>query len=468
MIQPIMVTIGAWVGLVSLILRTCDQLDERVDEVKKQRIASTLRGSIWPDPMNWYRSINTTFIDIFNRVYGYQDSTVERLTWFGIILTYWIFMTLRASAWLFDIQIPRTSMLLGIAIGISAATVLGVAGIFGSVRIRSHLLRANRYIPDVNDKRINFYVRGIAGSILLSLLSMGLLFSLVDPSIPFTFMAGLTVPVLTIEFILFTNQQRDAYPIDPAQHSHIAKLCVGLLGATVLVYNLLVFGLSQSTAVTWSFIYALGLITLLVPLGVYISFNIPPRWFNANPLRAMMLSMVTVVIVGGLNFSASQSFFATIEAQGVIMLTFLAFNMFADTISLQETNWILQESRRASPAWLVPLLIADLILSAIIYLLLPIFVGQGLLEFWRGIQFTGPSPWIGILFWSTFSTSAIFYIFVGAVILMRFARSLGVTENPLDTWFKLDDNPIWVIGLIASVLVTIVFAIVFAWNFLLH
>ena len=59
-------------------------------------------------------------------------------------------------------------------------------------------------------------------------------------------------------------------------------------------------------------------------------------------------------------------------------------------------------------------------------------------EFLQAAMFRGEHQWIGVLFWSSFSTSVVFYVFVLASLLMRlltrapkFARFLAIDTRPV-------------------------------------
>lgn len=450
--------LGAWAGLMSLIITYSHVYESQYPEDKKDRLGEVLKGTLQTGTIDWYNEVNKQFLSLFNWLFGFKETTIERLWWFGLLLTYWTFFTLRIAVVIFNIEIPETSILLSIAIGISAVTVLGVTGIFGSESVLKTLHDWDRFIPRASNDLVNFYVRGIFGAILLSVLSMTLILAMNRPELPLIVVLA-TFPALGLEFLLFANQRRNDHPIKPMGGRPVKWFCIGLIGLTVAVYNLLIFLLAQATHVTQNLVGALGVITLLVPLGVYLIFNINPDRFNSNPLRAMVLSLGTVTGVSLLVPGARNAFIESLEAQGFILLSFLAFNIFADTISLQETNWILEKSRCVSPKYLLAMLVGDLVLSGIIYLILPFFVGQ-LDVFFLGVQFSGPTPWVGILFWSTFITSAIFYLFFLCVIIISSGVLTGrlIIENRF-IHLNHTDSPIVTIGFVASIIVTGLFVL---------
>jgi hypothetical protein len=139
-----------------------------------------------------------------------------------------------------------------------------------------------------------------------------------------------------------------------------------------------------------------------------------------HPLRALAASLVFIVVVSIvvslIRADVISSLLDTINQQGFRVLAFVAFNVFANTFSLLETRWVLRRGRSATVVQLLGLLALDLVASAGIFLFLPAVVGE-LNTFWDAVFLHGDRPWLGILFWSTFGTSVLFYLFVAAVFL---------------------------------------------------
>lgn len=153
-------------------------------------------------------------------------------------------------------------------------------------------------------------------------------------------------------------------------------------------------------------------------LEVFDDIHIP-----VHPLKALGSSLAFIIVVSLfaslIRGDAATSFYTELtdeEGEGVIILAFLAFNMFADGVSLLETRWVLQRGADAGVGKLLGLLAIDLVLSAAIFLFLPLVLGQ-IPAFWEAALFRGDRPWLGIFFWSTFGTSAVLYAYVIAVFL---------------------------------------------------
>lgn len=72
---------------------------------------------------------------------------------------------------------------------------------------------------------------------------------------------------------------------------------------------------------------------------------------------------------------------------------------------------------------------------------------------WLPILFQGEMPWLGILFWSIFSTSIVFYAF----IITAFVYSWFHPVIKLIGWFDIEQRPAQSLALTFMLLVTIGF-----------
>jgi hypothetical protein len=74
---------------------------------------------------------------------------------------------------------------------------------------------------------------------------------------------------------------------------------------------------------------------------------------------------------------------------------------------------------------------------------MPAIVRQEVSVLFEGIKFQGQYPWLGILFWSTFATSALFYLFFVGIVLMRIAEAICRILTWLDkSLLQLRDRPV--------------------------
>lgn len=189
----------------------------------------------------------------------------------------------------------------------------------------------------------------------------------------------------------------------------------------------------------------IGMFVLIVRDADFLSFlRREVTWFQIDPFKAALFSVGSVCIVAliahALGLISLNAIWST-NVPDMSVISFVGFNVLADTVSLAETRWILGRGRDVSTVRLVSLLVLDIFLSAGIFMALPLVLWE-LPDFIDGITFSGPRPWLGILFWSTFATSAVFYLYVLGILLARIifapvritASKIDYTQDP---WFAL-------------------------------
>jgi hypothetical protein len=110
------------------------------------------------------------------------------------------------------------------------------------------------------------------------------------------------------------------------------------------------------------------------------------------------------------------------------------------------------------------LLVLDFVLSGVIYLVLPLALWPQILEFWDAWRFQGEQPWLGLLFWTTFSTSFVFYAFVLAALLVRPLRAVAIGFGWIGKLFKLEEHPVRCLSVAMALVVTVIFAGVGIWE----
>ena len=199
-------------------------------------------------------------------------------------------------------------------------------------------------------------------------------------------------------------------------------------------------------------LYVNGLVWLMAVLVAPFRGSDGFRHFPIHPGKAMVTSLFLTAVVGLIQWDATEAFFDTIRASGLIALVFIGYSLFADSISLIETRWVLAHGADARLRTLLGLLALDLALSATIFVL-PTTIWE-LPTFWNAIVFSGDRPWLGILFWTTFSTSVLFYAFLLSALLARpVARAARALRIPLDA----SRDPVGAVTAALVVLVTLGF-----------
>ena len=176
--------------------------------------------------------------------------------------------------------------------------------------------------------------------------------------------------------------------------------------------------------------------------------------FPINLWKVIVASAFFMAVVSLIRWDAATSFFDVVDADGLVALTFIAYSIFADGISLIKTRWLLQRVVKARVGTLFWVLAVDLVLSAGIFVL-PTTMWE-LPTFWDAVVFRGDRPWLGILFWTTLSTSALFYLFAFAAALAGpFSRAARGLRLRLDA----ESQPVPALTASAVVCVTIAFLI---------
>jgi len=139
------------------------------------------------------------------------------------------------------------------------------------------------------------------------------------------------------------------------------------------------------------------------------------HFFSPSTLitSAITISILTIIVYFR-NPDTTISFIGAIIQGGWV---YLMLNVLADSFSIMETYEILKWAGKSkSLVRFIVLIIFDLVISAIIFLIIPVSAGTATIM--EAITFKGQYPWIGILFWSTFSTSVLFYLFTLSSLLL--------------------------------------------------
>ena len=106
------------------------------------------------------------------------------------------------------------------------------------------------------------------------------------------------------------------------------------------------------------------------------------------------------------------------------------------------------------------LLFVDIVLSALIYVVLPLIAGQDFEQLWQAVFFEGPVPYLGLLFWSTFATSFVFYLFVISSAILFTLSPISVFTSKMSTFFDLNKHPLAAIAIVMVIILTFGIAIV--------
>lgn len=179
-------------------------------------------------------------------------------------------------------------------------------------------------------------------------------------------------------------------------------------------------------------------------------------FFKISPIRTIITSLIAIGLLTLLFKEAAYSFIADFEQFGWLVLIYLFLNIFADSFSILETHYVLQVASLGTPKRFPGILTLDLLASGFIFLIIPLMAGN-LNIFLAAIWFKGDSPWLGILFWSTFSTSACFYLYlISFYVLATLHRYSIIDEKHL----PITTKPFWSLGFVMMITFTIAYIII--------
>jgi hypothetical protein len=186
--------------------------------------------------------------------------------------------------------------------------------------------------------------------------------------------------------------------------------------------------------------------------------------------RAVRILMTSVVVTSTLALVAHAARLVTLEEIRTAVFgpdwVFLALNMFADSFSMIETYGILWFASKALAEGgvvsrfgaigivgaFVVLFAVDILASGFLFLVFPLISGTDL---WEAIVFQGDKRWIGVLFWSSMFTSAMFYLVVCLSVAITLVRPLRNRIRDLQKTRLAslsEENPFAVLAIIVMLL----------------
>jgi hypothetical protein len=384
-----------WFGLTGSIVTIGACLDVWLNEDIRKQLSTSLTSHLHKGPSEWFHSVETAFSAVFDHVYGWRKSQLNRIVWRAILFSYLMLFMARVVLWAFKIHVPQMEKILVIAfivaIGVTTLLQIDISAL--------HLRDAPKGPPLrqlLNERR---------------------------------FVATVVLAALFVAYYTFAA-----------------------------IYTGHGVGISVKTVSAIAVGAAIG-----VPAVILVS-RIKDSAVAVAPLRAIASSVLFIGLLTLLFRSAAHSFVNELRTNPLVM-AMVAFNLFGDAVSLVETRWLLLLSRGLSMLGIIGMLFLDLVLSAFLYLVLPAIAGIHWNILFLAAKFDGPHPWMGILFWSTFFTSLLFYLFVASMLLLRMALPAFKILNKMDKWFALYEHPVRLITVAMFVLETAGFLI---WGLFKH
>jgi hypothetical protein len=234
----------------------------------------------------------------------------------------------------------------------------------------------------------------------------------------------------------------------------LGMVAIGTIGIYLFTFSAIQFcillGATKNFASEISLGYALG------PTALLLTLLLPINRLNISPIKSFISSLFFMLLLGLVFRDASYSLIKEFLDGNRFILLFILFNLYADALSLIETRFVLKYAQNKKLIALFSLLIIDLIFSGSLFAILPMITDVKLNAFWDGILFKGVNPWFGILFWSSFATSILYYIFMISCICLAIIYPVIKSITFLDkSIIRLKNDP-----LLSIILICIIFSII--------
>lgn len=406
--------VTAWLVSIAATLAVCHRLDTWSDEEAAASFYRRVASPLLEDPLRWLHSVSGAFLQLFDRFYRRSDSTLNDLLWHAILFCYPAFLLSRGVLAGFSIAKPSTELMLITTLVVTVLLALMLGALLTAMRIWENSSSKDLYHTLWTHR---------SESIKLLLLGMASLYGAVCAA------------SLIIHGIGPTFKNITALSVGAALAFPVA------LGVALIPRKTLVVSPLCAAASSLFFLVVLALALPTAAKSFWVDLDLGA--FEGASLAQTPDVLVQMIPAG--------------RAPVIGTLAFVAYNLFADAISLVETRWILQLSIGKSFRRLLALLGLDLVLSAAIYLLLPLIAGQDTRVLFDAVTLGGSRPWLGILFWSTFATSLVFYLFVLATAAIAIASPLLRLVHWLGGFFAMADKPLRAIGIAMVLFETLVF-----------
>jgi hypothetical protein len=412
---------GSYVFIIGGLGGVATLLSNALNAEAQQQLSHWLKGQVTREPRSFVQAANRAFLVTFDWLFASRGTALEGALWFALMLSPIVLILTRLAFLVRGVDVGDATDLLLFALCLMSA----LAAFLFAVQAEG--------AAGFSTALVTFAVVIALGRIALGPLG-GLLVSI-----------GIGLFVGTMVGAVFSRGA-------PGVGLGLALGC----GIFIAIAGLLSLALEAFTGIG-SFTLSFGLIGL--GLGFFIggAHILGPRLASAgSPIRTFIYSLFFIALVALLRWDAALAFLEDIRMQGPRLLVFVAFTVFADGVSLLETRWILRRAMDVKSRTMVLLLGVDLVLSALIFLFLPLVLGE-IPAFFQAMLFRGDRLWLGILFWSSFSTSVMFYVFVLTSLLIR-----PLAHAPrLARYLAIDTKPVLILTIAVGVAITVIYLVGF-------
>ncbi len=397
----------AWITTVAALITIASQLEKWITNERNTLLSRFVNKRLLTTHYSWMHEVSFGFLSVFDKIYIKKKTKISYSIWIGIFLTYVIFPLSHIVLYISSLPTPSTELILGAVLVVSTVGILLTASILYGIDFTKNN-------SSLNSKHNLFYTLTFGiGSVFIAISGIALIVHGMGTSISLilslAFGGSLVLPIL----LLVSQIPSKLYPISPLK--------------------------SFASSIFWMLVFCFAF------PDVALTITKDP---DIQRVMSGQLNSITEDLLNAIKNN---------NASWLGPVLFLIYNLIADMISLAETRLILKISLNKKGIHVFFLLAADIIISGLIYIALPVIAGQDLYHLWQAVFFEGPTPYLGILFWSTFTTSAVFYIFVASSWILYILSPFLNYLNSASIFFGFLNHPIRAITGGMIILITIIF-----------
>lgn len=297
--------------------------------------------------------------------------------------------------------------------------------------------------------------------IALSIVPMSWLFNFSLPNLEFILLLSFSLSLIFIFIIISYDlyekiEHYSLFSFHEIIGAFLIWLGIGLFILVTLKYLLRPEVLEPFIYSELDFVLFMWFITFVFIIGFF-GLAITEIENLVSPYRAILSSIVVIAILTLLCPQAAQSFILEFKQVGWSLLSIGLLNTFTDSLSLMETRAVLRLGVKGSVHRFCALLLLDLLATTFIFLAIPLATGN--MDIFLNAIIFRDHLWLGILFWSTFSTSICFYLFLLSSLSLAMLHEAVRGFLGLERIFLISEKPILCLGLVAAFIFTILYTL---------
>jgi hypothetical protein len=432
-------SLGALASIITAILALSKHLDRTLPRSQSAALGTWLTRTAAASFSDLAGSINHWFITLFDRVYAPRQRRLNFWPW-----------ALIAGIFVFAGLVSPLARLEGLG-RLELATSLQLGLLFGASFAAALLGKSVEIIG------ISVAVVGM----LTALVALSRALKIPYEVIPVDRQSSdpRSVIILVLLGVVLLVRGRRFLARQPLV-KRIAIICAGVGGLVGLFFLLRAnMGAQEIRRVDPWVVMLFGLIAVIFVGSAYGLRRARSYLLRISPFRVLLTSVGAMFLIGMLVPESGIELLREIRIGGMAVLSLLILNLSVDSISLLETRLLLGLPGRWTVPKVLGVLVCDAFVSAELFLAIPLAAGDPDVSkaFVHAIAFRGDRPWLGILFWSSMSTSAILYLYVTTIGLLFAGHGLLRRWSAFGHVLPMKRRPLLSLGIIAAGIVVIAY-----------